>query len=378
MPLERPASSLKERLAARIAAEGPLTLEDYMQACLLDDTEGAYAAKQPIGAEGHFITAPEISQIFGELIGLWAAAIWQSMGEPARVIVAELGPGRGTMLADAVRAWRVVPRFAESVSIALVERSPRLAALQREALKAAGVPLTWFARLEDVPPCPTILVANEFVDALPIRQFVRRGKIWNERLVDNGQGGLSLVEGPPAAGAEEFLAGQGDAVPEGAIVEHRPGIANILRAMARRADAAAFAALIVDYGHDVSGFGDTLQAVRRHRYADPLADPGDADLTSQVDFAELKWVAESLGLKAYGPMPQGHFLLPLGLEARRDRLLKAARPEQQSAILTGAARLVDPQQMGAHFKVLALASVDLPPPPPFAGRNLSLSSSQAS
>ncbi len=375
MPLERPASSLKERLAARIAAEGPLTLEAYMRACLLDDAEGAYAAKQPIGAEGHFITAPEISQIFGELIGLWAASVWQSMGEPARVIVAELGPGRGTMLADAIRAWRVVPRFAESVSIALVERSPRLAALQRETLKDAGVPLAWFAGLEDVPAGPTILLANEFVDALPIRQFVRRGKIWNERLVDTGQGGLSLVEGPPAAGAEEFLARQSSEIPEGSIVEHRPGIVDMLRMMARRAEAAAFAALIVDYGHDVSGFGDTLQAVRRHRYADPLADPGGADLTSHVDFAELRRVAENLGLKAYGPMPQGQFLLQLGLEARRDRLLEAARPEQQSAILTGAARLVDPQQMGAQFKVLALTGADLPPPPSFAGRNLPLSSS---
>jgi NADH dehydrogenase [ubiquinone] 1 alpha subcomplex assembly factor 7 len=376
MRRERRAPGLKERLTARIAAEGPLTLEAYMEACLLDDAEGAYAAKQPIGAKGHFITAPEVSQIFGELVGLWAAAVWQSMGEPRPVIVAELGPGRGTMLADAIRAWRVVPRLLNSASVALVERSPQLAALQRETLRGVPVPLDWYSRLEDVPDGPTVLLANEFVDALPIRQFVRIGDAWRERLVGAGDdGGFFPVEGEPAPGAEDLLDANPSEVPEGSIVERRPGAKDLVQAMARRSGAAVFAALIIDYGHEVSGLGDTLQAVRHHRHADPFAEPGEADLTAHVDFTELKRLAGEFGLKTYGPVPQGTFLLRLGLEARRDRLLAAAPPEQREAIVSGAARLVHPDAMGALLKVLAITG--LPPPPPFIGPDFTLSSRPA-
>ena len=189
--------SLAERLKARIAADGPISVEDYMVACLLDAREGVYAARDPIGAQGDFITAPEISQIFGELMGLWAVSAWQSMGEPGPVTVAELGPGRGTLMADALRAWQAAPGFPRVARVALIEASPLLAETQRRTLAAAGAQVEWYDDLSAVPETPLIVLANEFIDALPIRQFVRRGDAWRERLVtDDGKGGFAFVDGP--------------------------------------------------------------------------------------------------------------------------------------------------------------------------------------
>jgi NADH dehydrogenase [ubiquinone] 1 alpha subcomplex assembly factor 7 len=352
--------SLTARLQARIRRDGPLSVADYMQACLSDPNEGAYAARQPIGKAGDFITAPEISQIFGELLGLWCVAVWQSMGEPSAVTVAELGPGRGTLMADALRAWRLVPTFLDSVSIALVETSPVLRDTQRKTLHASPAPLRWYQDVHALPEGPLILLANEFIDALPIRQHIRRGSAWRER-------GVIL----DARG--EFTFGEGDAVhdaalppaPDGAILETRPAVMELLAALAVRAVQAPIAALILDYGHDESGFGDTLQAVTAHRFAEPLAVPGEADLSAHVDFAALEREGAALGLHPCGPMPQGEFLLKLGLATRRDRLLAHARPEQQAAIASGAMRLIDPHQMGVLFKVLALMGRGLPAPPPF-------------
>lgn len=351
-------AALADRLRARIAANGPLTVEEYMQACLRDAREGVYAARAPIGAQGDFITAPEISQIFGELLGLWAVSVWQSMGEPAAVTVAELGPGRGTLMADALRAWRAAPKFMQSASVALVEASPVLAGMQQNTLVNTDVPLRWYGDLSAVPDGPLIVLANEFLDALPIRQFVRRGGTWRERVVATDDGGLVFAEGQAVAITEQ--------APEGAILETSPATDRLVRELARRAARAPLAALIVDYGHDESGFGDTLQAVRAHRFADPLAAPGEADLSAHVDFAALKRSAEASGLNAHGPMPQGEFLLKLGLGIRRERLLAKAAPSEKQAIASGAMRLVDPAQMGVLFKVVALTSIRLPAPPPFA------------
>jgi NADH dehydrogenase [ubiquinone] 1 alpha subcomplex assembly factor 7 len=353
------------RLQQRIVAEGPITVEAFMEACLLDTTSGAYTARQPIGADADFITAPEISQIFGELIGLWAVAAWQTMGEPDAVTVAELGPGRGTLMADALRAARVSPKFLASLSLALVERSPVLAAVQRDTLRGVQPPVDWYAALEEVPRGPLIVIANEFIDALPVRQFVRRSGAWYERVVTASATGFAFAESARAAGDEDAPEETGRVVPEGAVAETRPAASMLLRELASRAAEAPLAALIIDYGHDESGYGDTLQAVRAHRYADPLATPGEADLSAHVDFAALKRSAEALGLKAYGPLPQGAFLLKLGLGERRDQLLATATEAQKAAIASGAARLADPQQMGVLFKVLALTSAELPPPPPF-------------
>ena len=372
---EAESDSLAARLAARIAADGPLSVEAYMQACLFDARAGAYAARQLIGRQGDFITAPEISQIFGELLGLWAVTVWQSMGEPRSAIVAELGPGRGTLLADALRAWRALPKFIDSVSVALVETSPVLAEAQRRALHVAPVPLRWCAKLDEVPDGPLIVLANEFIDALPIRQLVRRVNSWRERLVANdGNGGFVFVEGEAVAPEDHPRAAFGGLAPEGTIFETRPAAQRLLCELAHRAARAPLAALVVDYGHEETGFGDTLQALRGHRFADPLATPGGADLSAHVDFADLKRGAEALGLRAYGPLPQGEFLLKLGLGQRRGRLLKQATSAQKAAISSGAARLVDPAQMGVLFKVLALTSAELAPPPPFAPAHSTLSS----
>ncbi len=363
--------SLAARLAARIAAEGPLTVEEFMEACLLDEAEGVYTSRQPIGGAGDFVTAPEISQIFGELIGLWALAAWQGMGEPERVTIAELGPGRGTLLADAMRAWRVSSSFLAAASVALVEPSRTMAETQRDTLRNAGVPLRWCTDPGEAAGGPLILIANEVIDALPVRQFVRRDGVWHERLVtSDGKNGFAFTEGPAAAIPRPNA-------PEGAIMEIRPAADRLLGELAHRAAKAPLAALFIDYGHEEPGFGDTLQAVRGHRFADPLAAPGKADLSAQVDFAALKQQAEALGLKTHGPMPQGEFLLKLGLGQRREQLLAHARPEQTAAVASGTARLVDPQQMGVLFKVLAVTSANLPPPPPFAPNDSTLSSPHA-
>ena len=365
-----PDASLAARLHARIASDGPLTVEEFMQACLSDEVAGVYASRQPIGGKGDFITSPEISQIFGELVGLWAVAVWQSMGEPSRVTVAEFGPGRGILMADASRAWRGVPKFRDSVSVALIDTSPVMVETQRKTLKDAGVPLRWYAALDAVPEGPLVMLANEFIDALPIRQFIRRGEAWRERLIaSDGRGGFTFIDGE----AEDEGRYLPQAVPEDAILERRPLAHTLMRELGRRANRAPLAALMVDYGHVESGFGDTLQAVRGHRYADVLANPGAADLSSHVDFADLKREAVAAGLMTHGPMPQGEFLLKLGLAGRRERLLQRATPTQAEAIASGAARLVDPRQMGVLFKALALTSAGLPPPPPFGHQHFALS-----
>ena len=367
---ELPDASLAARLHARIASDGPLTVEEFMQACLSDEAAGVYASRQPIGGKGDFITSPEISQIFGELVGLWAVAVWQSMGEPSRVTIAELGPGRGTLMADASRVWRGVPKFFDSVSVALIETSPIMIEAQRKTLKDAGAPLRWHAALDAIPEDPLIVIANEFVDALPIRQFIRRRAAWRERLVaSDDRGGFTFIDGE-AEDKDRLLA---HAAPDDAIQETRPEAHALMRELGRRAERAPLAALIIDYGREESGFGDTLQAVRGHRFADVLANPGAADLSAHVDFADLKRAAVAAELNAYGPMPQGEFLLKLGLAARRERLLQRATPSQAKAIASGAARLVDPRQMGVLFKALALTSAGLPPPPPFGHQHFALS-----
>ena len=353
-------------LRERIAREGPISVHDYMEACLADRRSGYYTTRQPIGRAGDFITAPEISQVFGELIGAWSAAVWQAMGAPSAVIVAELGPGRGTLMGDALRAWRSAPQFLAALSVALVETSPVLEAAQRAMLRDSPAPLQWYAALEDVPRGPLILIANEFIDALPVRQIVRESGVWRERTVAFAdRGGFAFGAGAPVE-AEAVPPSLKDIdAPEGTIIETRPAATKLIETLAGRANDAPIAALIADYGHEVSGIGDTLQAVHRHRFADPLSAPGETDLTAHVDFAALKGAARALGLAAFGPMAQGAFLLKLGLATRCDRLLRSATPGQKEAILSGAARLADPRQMGALFKMLALQSSGLAPPPPF-------------
>ena len=357
--LAKATNSLGDSLRRRIDSEGPISVYDYMQTCLADPASGYYISRQPIGKTGDFITAPEISQIFGELLGLWAVGVWQSMGEPDNIVLAELGPGRGTLMADALRAIKSVPQLKKRISIALIETSPVLREAQADALGSFDV--GWFDAIEEVPDAPLILLANEFLDALPIRQYVHRDDGWHERCVGINQGVFAIVDADKPSGLD--LPPELAVSEAGVIFETRPGVANLIEALAARTKPVA--ALFVDYGHAQTGFGDTLQAVRGHGFADPLGAPGEADLSAHVDFAGLGRQALAAGLKSFGPLPQGEFLLKLGLGMRRDRLLEQANLEQRQAIITGVDRLTDPKIMGDLFKALAITSETVPPPPPF-------------
>ncbi len=301
-----------------------------------------YATHDPFA---DFTTSPEISQAFGEVLGAWAAVTWDGLGRPDPVMFAEAGPGRGTLMADALRAIaRVAPAFRAALRLHLVETSPRLRAIQAAALPDAA----WHDRLEHVPSGPMILLANEFLDALPIRQFVRRGLSWAERYVSDG-----LFVDQPCPDLPGDL-------PEDSIVEQRdPALAHHV---GDRLRAAPGAALFLDYGPMASGPGDSLQALRDGQPADPLAGPGGADLTAHVDFAAF---ARDSGLPAYGPLPQGKFLARLGLFARVDRLARTLPPRQGLRMTEAGRRLAEPDRMGALFKALALTSPGAPVPAGF-------------
>jgi NADH dehydrogenase [ubiquinone] 1 alpha subcomplex assembly factor 7 len=344
---------LARKLIARITADGPIPVGDYMDACLNDPAHGYYRTAQPLGRCGDFITGPEISQMFGELLGLWAASVWQMMGGPQSIALIELGPGRGTLVADALRAARALPAFREALSPYLVETSPVLRAAQAQLL--AGEAPTWHETLAGVPDGPAIILANEFVDALPVRQVVWRDSEWRERCVaHNGPNGFHFIDGASAI----FTDAERDMLPsdplEGDIAELRPSSADLMGEIARRGASGPQAALFIDYGHTERASGDTLQAVSAHRYAGVFDAPGQHDLTAQVNFLQLAQQARAVGLSAFGPMPQGRFLLQLGLEARCQTLMRAASPERQQSIMSGAQRLVDPAQMGALFNVMSV------------------------
>ncbi|WP_394073709.1 class I SAM-dependent methyltransferase [Xanthobacter albus] len=353
---------LAEEIRALIAAEGPMPVSRYMALCLGHPRHGYYITRDPLGADGDFTTAPEISQMFGELLGLWAVAAWRQVGAPAPFLLAELGPGRGTLMADALRAARIAPDFAAAARVHLVETSPVLRQAQRRAL--AGIEVSWHDRIEELPPGPAIVLANEFFDALPIDQYVRVGRGWHERRVGlDARGRLAFGLDPAPSAIAAAFAPRGPA-PEGAVLERMESGPAL--ALARRLAHEGGAALVVDYGH-AGGFGDTLQALARHAFADPLAEPGEADLTAHVDFAALARMAQSQGARAFGPLPQGEFLLRLGLAQRAERLMAEAGPAGEDAIATAALRLAGTEegQMGALFKVLALAAPGLGAPPAF-------------
>ena len=362
-PRQPPATPLARKLAAGIASTGPITLHDYVEACLYDPEHGYYRRKNAIGQGGDFITAPEISQVFGELIGLWAGEVWRQMGEPPGVRLAELGPGRGTLMADALRALRVVPGFLEAVSVHLVETSQPLREAQRAVLAPAAVPLFWDEDFARVPDGPTILVANEFFDCLPVQQFIFDAAAggWRERMVAFEDGAFRFTPGSTLETPEDLSSAVANEVEDGALFEQRPGVGGIMTAFAARSP---FAALIVDYGYSHATFGDTVQAVKSHRFTGLFDAPGESDLTAHVDFVRLKQAAADAHLEAFGPMPMGEWLLRLGLEARVGKLLSRASEVEAEDLRSRVARLIDPAQMGALFKVLALTKgVSIPPPP---------------
>ena len=351
---------LAAAIRERIRRDGPLSIAAYMELCLSHPAHGYYRRGRPIGAAGDFVTAPEVSQMFGELVGLWCAAVWQAMGAPRPVRLVELGPGRGTLLADALRAAKTVPGFRDAIEVHLIESSDTLRAEQAERLGDARP--AWHERFETVPAGPVLAIANEFFDALPIRQFERVGDGWRERVVtlDSSEGLGFAAAGAPRA--EESGLG---AAPAGSIVERAPAREALAAALARRIAAEGGAALIVDYGHARPGLGDTLQAVRRHRPHGVLDDPGSADLTAHVDFSALARAARGAGAAAFGPVPQGEFLRALGIEARAARLRQNASAGQREAIDSALRRLTGNHAMGALFKALAIAHPASGVPPGF-------------
>lgn len=358
---------LARLLSARIETAGPISVETFMAEALGHPQFGYYRQGAPIGRGGDFITAPEISQIFGELIGLWAVTVWETMGRPEPLRLVELGPGRGVLLADALRAIaQVRPQALAALALHLVEINPDLRLQQSQQLAGAGFtdPPTWHTDVSDIAAGPSIILANEFFDALPIRQFVRSGEAWCERTV-----GFDAT-------TEQFQWREGAATPltlpvsltdcaEGDVVEQCPAADALIDRIARRLQAFGGAALLIDYGYAKPSFGDTLQAVRGHRIVDPLADPGQVDLSHHVDFPSLRQVAEAAGASVYGPVPQGLFLGRLGIDVRA-RALVAAAPERAQSIEGSVRRLVHPGRMGVLFKAMALADPRMPPLPGFA------------
>lgn len=353
-PDDRP-RSLTPIFRRLIATDGPISLMQYMG----EANARYYASKDPLGAEGDFITAPEISQMFGELIGLWLADIWSRSGSPQNVHYVELGPGRGTLARDALRSMK---RFGLGPSIHFVEASVALRALQAEAFGQAE----WHHDLSSVPmDGPLLIVGNEFLDALPVRQLVKTPDGWRERMV--GTSGDRFV---PVAGDRPMDAAVPDAwrgLPEGTLIETCPGAASVVQEIAGRLAAQGGAALLIDYGHAHPRTGSTLQALRRHTKVDPFESPGEADLTAHVDFAAMAEVAVSHGARHLGTVAQGQWLRDLGIGQRAQALAEGA-PQHAQVIRSALERLTSEEEMGELFKVMGLASPDWPegagfPPP---------------
>lgn len=357
-------NALKQEIAAMIAHDGPLTLERYMGLCLGHPRHGYYMTRDPFGSGGDFVTAPEISQMFGELLGVWASEAWRLAGSPTPARLIELGPGRGTLMSDVLRVARISPEFLDAITVHLVEMSPTLRRIQEQTLARAVKTVSWSGDLSDTPPGPAIILANEFFDALPVRHYVKTISGWRERLV-----------GLDAAGDLVFgLSDQTEPslrIParEGSIIEVSAVAQRIMAEIAARIVREGGALLVIDYGYAETSLGDSLQAVSRHAYVDPLAEPGEADLTAHVDFAALARAARAEGAKVMGPVTQSHFLLQLGIERRAQSLMKKATPEQAQGIVDALDRLTgvkDPRRhMGALFKVMAVTHPDMPELPGF-------------
>ncbi len=338
--------TLETLLRQRIAAHGPMSVADYMSECLLHPEFGYYTTSEPFGRAGDFVTAPEISQMFGELIGLALAQAWLDQGAPAPFTLAELGPGRGTLMNDMLRATAQVPGFHAAMQVVLVEASERLRSIQRETLAAYSVQTA--PRVDDLPEYPLFGVANEFFDALPVRQFHRTDTGWQERQVGVSENRLQLGLGPETP--QPALAYRLNDTRTGDVVEYAPALAPIVTALSARIESQGGAFLVVDYG-DWRSLGDTVQAVRAHKHADPMEKPGSADLTAQVDFEAIATAANCAHSRL---TTQGIFLERLGITARAQSLAKALSGKTLEEHITAHRRLTHPDEMGNLFKVLGL------------------------
>jgi NADH dehydrogenase [ubiquinone] 1 alpha subcomplex assembly factor 7 len=370
---------LAQKIKDRIRAQGPLSVSTFMTVCLHDVEFGYYRSQAAIGAAADFITAPEISQVFGELVGIWAAVTWRAMGAPPAFNLVELGPGRGTLMQDALRAGSVVPGFVEAAQIRLVESNRTLVKQQQQALAAYADRTTWHssaARLfwtkDQSEPLPTIVLANEYLDTFSIEQWVARGGEWQLRAIGVANGAFVFTEldkanWPADVHEQPTLV----AAPEAAICQTAGGLASAQKLLAEAilgpaGQTAPLAALFIDYGFSEAVVGDTLQAMSEHTYVSPFRAPGCDDITAHVDFGSLAKELRSANLLVDGPMTQTEFLLKMGLVERAQVLMREARADQVNAIETGARRIADPDGMGGLFKVMAVRSPGVPVLPPFA------------
>jgi NADH dehydrogenase [ubiquinone] 1 alpha subcomplex assembly factor 7 len=353
-------TTLAELLARRIALTGPITVADFMAESLGHPQHGYYRRRDPFGSAGDFITAPEVSQMFGEMIGLWCVEVWQTMGSPSPCLLVELGPGRGTLMADALRAARIRPAFGQAMRLHLVETSPTLR--EKQATLLAGHNPIWHDSFSEIPEGPLLLIANEFFDALPVHQFFLAGDNWHERVVAT-EGERLVFAGAPPGPTFTLLS---ERQRGGPAAEVSPMSLALAGALGRHVAIHGGAALIVDYGSSQSLPGESLQAVRQHQPVDVLSDPGTADLSAHVDFAGLARAAMSAGASVHGPLPQGEFLRRLGLDARAASLKSRATPAQGRDIDAARRRLIDAREMGTLFKAVAFSAPSLPVPPGFA------------
>jgi NADH dehydrogenase [ubiquinone] 1 alpha subcomplex assembly factor 7 len=346
--------SLKQRLTEHIQENGPMTVAEFMAACLYDPDDGYYATRPAIGGAGaDFITAPEASQMFGELIGLWCAHEWDALTKPAFNWI-ELGPGSGALMQDMLRATQRIEGMHDAASVVLVETSEPLRESQAERVPIAE----WAVRLDDAPPGPSLIIGNEFLDCLPIRQFVRGEDGWHEKLVGTDEGNqlvFGLSSSIPAPDSEDE---------PGTVREIAPALDTLIYEIERRLHDAPARVLLIDYGYVQPEGADTLQALKRHKKVDPLETPGEADLTAHVNFAQVAHLARRAGLDVAGPITQAQFLRGLGIDMRAETLTRA-NPQHTERLARELRRLTDSQEMGQLFKVICISSPGLPPPAGF-------------
>jgi NADH dehydrogenase [ubiquinone] 1 alpha subcomplex assembly factor 7 len=360
-------SPLQSEIKKLIKSSGPMPVWRYMELCLTHPQFGYYMSRDPLGRDGDFTTAPEVSQMFGELLGLWAASVWKSMGSPAPLRLIELGPGRGTMMADALRALRVLPPLYQTLTVHMVEINQVLRDKQESTLSGFRN-VAWHDSIDQVPEGPCIILANEYFDALPVHQAVKRETGWHERTVEidpNGKIVFSFAP-DPLPRFDVLLPQLIRAAPAGAVFEWRPD-SEIMKIASRVRDNDG-AALIIDYGHLRSDAGDTFQAIARHNFTDPLKSPGQADVTAHVDFQALARAADDLGAQVHGPVTQGEFLTRLGIETRALTLMAKATPEVSEDVSSALKRLIGGGRtgMGSMFKVLGVTGPDLDDLPGFS------------
>lgn len=329
---------LEEIIKAKIRQTGAISVAEYMELALAHPEYGYYMKRDPLGVDGDFITAPEISQVFGEIIGAWLAHNWLLLGAPKGAILVELGAGRGTLMADILRATKNVKGFHDTISVHLVEISPHLKQKQWKTLAGKHLRIEWHETIDTLPQLPILLVANEFFDALPIRQFVDGV----ERMIDLDNG-------------ENLYFPIGN---DGITETCEPAIV-IVRQISEAIAENGGAALIIDYGYLQGSNGDTLQAMKSHKYHDVLRECGDADITAHVDFQALAEAARTEGANVFDAIPQGAFLMRLGAGERTTNLCAASAPEQQKSLISGLKRLADPAEMGKLFKVMAITSKEI-------------------